>query len=487
MKTKIIPPGVYTIHNEKAYRLQEDVMTGVYGDNPHLSMFTHKMPYETGWDFDGEENLVIEAYGVTLLIDGFMTAVALQHCKNITIKGLTIDLKRRAYTQGIVVNVQEDFFDVQFPPEKWLSEKMPCPRMLFTDPETGHISGMLSASVESKAVKEFICENTLRFFYKIPQSRLGHTVGIMHTWHGCPSVLIYEAENITLQDVTIHSHPGMGIVGHRAHNVFLNGVKIVPAEGMTVSTNTDATHFVSCSGNLVYDHCEFSGHGDDGANVHSFYQTILEKTGERTYEMAVLVRTDIHSLKMEYPLPGDTLEYARKANLVPQGNFQVIESHPDPETRKCTVTLDRPLPEDCIGNVLTPINRMPALRFKDCYVHDHIARGVLCKTSNSVIENNRFSYCTLEGICVAAEVLWNESSRSENVWIRNNTCIHCGLTITTEASAPTEPIHKNICIEHNNIQGNVRVEHVSGLTLQSNRIEGNQKISNCNHIKEVSL
>lgn len=55
MKTKIIPPGVYTIHNDKAYRLQEDVMTGKYGDNPHLAMFTHKMPYEIGWDFEGEE------------------------------------------------------------------------------------------------------------------------------------------------------------------------------------------------------------------------------------------------------------------------------------------------------------------------------------------------------------------------------------------------------------------------------------------------
>ncbi len=485
MKTKIIPPGVYTIHNESAYRLQEEVMTGVYGDNPHLAMFTHKMPYETGWDFEGEEDLVIEAYGATLLVDGFMTAIALQHCRNITIKGLTIDLKRRAYSQGTVVQVQDGSFDVQFPPEKWLSETMPCPRMLFTDPLTGHISHVLNAALESRVLKTKIGDNTYRFPYSIPKSLLGHTVGVMHTWHGCPSILIYEAENITLQDVTIYSHPGMGIVGHRAHDVYLYGVKVVPADGMTVSTNTDATHFVSCSGDLVYDHCEFAGQGDDGANIHSFYQTILEKTGEATYKMAVLVRTDIHSLRMEYPLPGDTLEYSRKADLVPEGNYRVLESIPDYDTRQCTVTLERPLPEDCLGNVLTPINRLPALQFKDCYVHDHIARGILCRTSNSIIENNRFSYCTLEGICVAAEVLWNESSRSENVCIRNNTCENCGFTITMEASSPAEPIHKNITLEHNCIQGDVRIGYVSGLTLCKNRIDGKKEIINCNKIKEI--
>lgn len=485
MKTKIIPPGVYTIRNEKAYRLQEDVMNGIYGDNPQLAMFSHKMPYEIGWDFEGEEDLVIEAYGATLLIDGFMTALALQHCKNITIKGLTIDLKRRAYTQGTVVRVQEGSFDIRFSPEKWLSEKMPCPRMLFTDPETGHISDVLSASIESKAVKVLVEENTYRFFYNIPQSRVGHTVGVMHTWHGCPSVLIYEAENITLQDVVINSHPGMGIVGHRAHNVYLNSVKIVPADGMTVSTNTDATHFVSCSGDLVYNRCELSGHGDDGANVHSFYQTILEKIGETTYKMAVLVRSDIHSLRMEYPLPGDILEYAHKADLVPKGNYRVLKSIPDYDSRHCTVTLERPLPEDCLGNVLTPLNRLPFMRFTDCYVHDHVSRGVLCKTSNSVIENSRFAYCTGDGICVAAEVLWNESSRSENVLIRNNIFENCGLTITTEASAPTVPIHKNITIEHNCIQGDVHIGHVSGLTMCENRIYGKKEIINCEKIKEI--
>ena len=101
-------------------------MTGKYGDNPHLAMFTHKMPYETGWNFEGEEDLIVEAYGVTLQVDGFMTAVALQHCKNITIKGLTIDLKRRAYTPGKVTQISDRYFDVRFSGEKWLSEKMPC-------------------------------------------------------------------------------------------------------------------------------------------------------------------------------------------------------------------------------------------------------------------------------------------------------------------------------------------------------------------------
>lgn len=482
MRTKVIRPGIHLLRNENAHRLQEEVMTGVYGDNPHLAMFTHRMPYETGWDFEGEENLEIDATGATLLVDGFMTAVALQHCRNVTVKGLTIDLRRRAYSTGEVVKVGAGFFDIRFQPDEWLSEKMPAPRMLFTDPETGRISSVINAEVESRAVKERVGENTFRFFYTLSPSLLGHRAGVMHTWHSCPSILIYEAENITLKDVTILSHPGMGIVGHRARNVRLEGVRIVPAEGMNVSTNTDATHFISCSGELVYEGCEFEGCGDDGANIHSFYQTILSQTGTNTCETAVLVRTDIHSLRQEYPLPGDTLEYARKDDLIPRGEFRVLSSVPDPVSRRCTVTLDRPLPDDCAGCVLTPVNRIPALRFSGCTVRNNIARGILCRTCNADIESNHFEGCTLEGIAVAAEVWWNESGRSENVLIRDNTCVRCGITVSAEAPALTVPIHRNIRLENNRIEGNVRIGYVTGLTLENNKIAGSLSIDNCENI-----
>ena len=69
--------------------------------------------------------------------------------------------------------------------------------------------------------------------------------------------MVRNAKDVTFDDVTIHSHPGMGIVGHRCESVAMTGLKIVPRPGMLMSTNTDATHFTSCTGTVTIDNCEF--------------------------------------------------------------------------------------------------------------------------------------------------------------------------------------------------------------------------------------
>lgn len=493
----IIPPGEYILHDDTAYAYQQAVMEGEYGDNPHLKMFNHKSIHVIGLDFTGLENVTIEATGATLFSDGFMETLAIQRCKNVTIHGLTLDMKRRPYTRGVIRQVGDGWFDVEFADEKWVSEKMPIPRMLVMDEQKRLIVKSISAAVESTAVKERVGENTFRLFYPMEPEFTGKVFYALHTWHSRPAILIYEAENVTMSDVRVHCNPGMGVVGHRSRDITLNRLMIVPAIGEMASTNTDATHFVSCQGRLRLEGCCFEGQGDDAINVHGFYQTI-QAVEDDWVQLKVMVRCGIHSLRLEHPDVGDTLEWTARENLRVLDTYRVTAVELDEENQQCRVRLDRPLPANAVGEVMVNITQQPSLEFLGCHTRNHLARSMLVRTSNVLIEGCTFERSTINAISISAELFWNESTTSSNVVIRGNRILNCGgqgkdhisglsvggIDVYLGAEKNDLQLHRNITVEDNsidceNIDYAMRFSGVNGLCLRGNETNRPTLIENC--------
>ena len=105
--TLVVEPGTYTITSELARETQRAVMAGEYGPNPQKVMFTPKFVYSRGISFAGQSGTTVEAYGVTLMVDGFMEPVSIRDCENVTVRGFTIDHKRKPYSWGKVVSCGE--------------------------------------------------------------------------------------------------------------------------------------------------------------------------------------------------------------------------------------------------------------------------------------------------------------------------------------------------------------------------------------------
>ena len=499
--TLVIPAGRYILHDDKAYQQQYDLMHGRYTDNPYIATFNGNFDYVTGLDFTGLKDVVIEADGATFLIDGMMQPIAIQHCQNVTVIGLTLDMVRRAYSKGVIVRCDKDSFDVQFPDQKWISEQMPAPRMCVVGRRERRMVATIHADVESSASKERINEDTVRFFRQIAPKLLGEEIYVFHTWHTCPAVLIYEAEHTLLIDFKIHSHCGMGIVGHRSSDILLKRCMIVPAPGSAVSTNTDATHFTSCKGLLRCENCSYEGQGDDAINVHGFYQTI-EKHENGECVLCVNVRCSTHSLKFDHPDVGDELELVRKKNLAVEGGLYTVKAvELDHAAWKCRVTLDRPLPDDCVGEYLCDITQLPRLEFVGCHIRNHFARAMLLRTHGALIEGCSFESSILTAIHVSAECYWHESAASEDVVIRGNRIMHCGeldgvsadevggVNIYVGADHPDRPVHRNIRIENNlidcpNTRYAIRANFVDGLTVRNNQTNGAILIENCINVVE---
>lgn len=454
--TLIVDPGVYNITTERARAAQCAVMNGEYGENPEPVMFNPAYEYDRGLDFSGHKNSTVEAYGATLMVDGFMEDVSIRDCSGVTVRGLTLDVKRKPYSKGVVTSIETagDEATVYLEFDCEITEKMPC-----------RLRHVVYSARLGRFVPELCSINDFKYIDAHHGS--GRVVGaeslsvgdeyyIWHTFHSRPAILIEEALNTLIEDVTIHAHPGMGITAQHATNITVNRLRVIPSVGEHMSTNTDATHFASCRGLLRLDGCYFEGQGDDSINVHTYYYSVKEYNGREAL-LEVRAPTGTHAQSLDYPAVGDRLELTEFASCDPIDTYRVVGV----VTGKtdCRVVLDRALPESMEGLFLSDPDELPHVEFVNCTARNHFARSILIKSRTCLIENCTVSDVFELGVKVAAEAWWHEGINSENVTVRrcrfvNNgrasgVCGGIGIYMDTDVKKPS---HGTVTIEDNIIE-----------------------------------
>jgi parallel beta-helix repeat protein len=458
--TLIIPPGDYKISSNKGKELIHDVLTGKYGNDPEKHVFKHGFTYDIGLDLSGLHEVTIKGYGARLLFDGWLEAISVVNSSHVKIEGLTIDYIRKAYSYGEIIHVDPPYFDVKFFDKYEITEKTPSCRMYVYSEE----AKKLTACMYPAETKNLLEPQVLRFKSERPidSDLLNQKIVCWHMFHFRPAVLINESKHITLDSITIHSQPGMGIVGHRSDHIDIRGIRIIPEAGEPLSVNTDAMHFTSCKGTISVKNSQFSNHGDDVINVHNYYYNILSAEGT-TYQTMTTPNT--HAAIMDYPDSGETMELVDRRSLKIIDVYQVLDSKRDEASWTNQLTLDRLLPADYENYYLLNATRFPSLELINCHTSHNLARAVLIKTRNVLVEDCTFIASTSTAIHIAAEGNWMEGGTTENIRIINNTFLGCGymnqfnrasaVCINIVAENPNEiGLHKNVNIEGNTIIGN---------------------------------
>ncbi len=418
--TIFVEPGTYHITTPRARAAQDSVMSGEYGDNPQPVMFSPDYIYDRGLDFDGHEGTTLAADGVLLLVDGFMEDVSARNCRGVTIRGLTIDNKRRPYTKGFIKEVGNGAAKVEL--TEYMPQTAPIMRSGIYSPKYGRfVPDMRSVvkvlSNDGREAAVLLKGDT--------SDAVGDEVYFCHTWHSRPSILIENAKDILVDNVTIHCHAGMGVTGFHSENVTLRKFAVVPAPGEHHSTNTDATHFSSCRGKLVLDRCRFEGHGDDALNVHTYYYTVVEHFGNRAV-LEVRAPTGTHTQALDYPRVGDRMDLCGAKSLDVIKTYRVTAVEADEKRRVCTVELDGDLPDDVNGYLLADPDETPEVEIRNCSLKNHFARGFLIKSRKCFIENCDFEDIFELGVKVAAESSWHEGVNVDTIAIRNCRFKNCG-------------------------------------------------------------
>lgn len=477
-----MPKGVYILKDADAVNLEKRVLNGDMGENPEKIIYTPYYNYSKGLDFSGAKNVTVEASQVTLMCEGWMETFSLNFCEGVTIKGITIDYKRKPFVSGDVVNVTSTYFDVQFGPEKIVTDKMPLTRLTFWDKAVNR----LFPEPIYFPKRELLGNNMVRFHHSVPVSLKGSNVTVLNSLHFRPAILIHKSTSTTLEDVTIHAQAGMGVVGFDSKDIFLKRLSICPSKGYYQSTNTDATHFACCEGTLHFQGCYFQGQGDDATNVHGYYQTIVDSEGNNA-AIEVRAGTYTHAQVADVPRVGDEMELVEISTLKPVRTYKVTGiRHNIPETL-VHITLSDELPDNSSDYYLMNVTKLPRLVFENSVINSHLARGILVKTRDVVIRNNVFRNCSGTAVHIGAEANWHEGTHAKNVLVTDNVMTGCGLGAGSQAGAAgisviieaentdNTYLHENITIKNNLIKGNgnacgIYVGNAKGVTLENNKI-----------------
>lgn len=393
--------------------------------------------------------------------------------------------KRTPFTEGEIVESTSDYFDMKIDPTKYpYLRDVVTGRIHFFDTLKDRIyTGAWQEKKELQADKQ-----TIRVASSA-QPKVGDICILRHSGHGRAAVLVKESSNIVLENVTIHSQPGMGVVGHRSENITLKNLQVIPTPGTVTSTNTDATHFTSCKGKILFDGCKFGGQGDDCTNIHNYYWSIYQQNEKNKVKLTV-ENADLHALSLDYPDVGDivALVNIEDLNTVEQYIIQGVET--SIEDWSVVVTLDKSILGDVQKYYMTNLTRQPSVEIFNNTVRSHMARAFLIKTSNVHIAGNVVQSSSGSAIQLGAEAGWRESNPVSNILIENNWFIDCGYghgaqkgsAISAEINGLNlvpKKLNKDITIRNNVIravgESAIYVSGTNGVSIMNNEILGSLK------------
>lgn len=492
----MIPAETYRITSPLAREAMAHVLSGDWGENPQKVMFNPHYRYDSGFSLAGQHGTAVYADRATFLVDGFMEPVTIADCTDVTLRGLTIDHLRKPYAFGTVASLSESLNGwrdcvIRLDDACPITENSPIRlRYGFFDPET---CANRYANAEPPV---YIDAHHIRTRVQGDCVRLGDAFCTVHTFHARPGILIERAKNVRLVDVTIHSQPGMGIVGNRSEDVVIEGLSVVPSRGQYWSSNTDATHFTAMKGLLRFSHCRFSHHGDDATNVHGYYQAVVGVCGGNTYLTQEKTPDGTHAQTLDYPDIGDTVEVSRIDSMEVVDTLTVVGCTSLPDAWMCRVTFDHALPEDTDGLILADVTRLPRVEFVDCDVSHHFARSVLLKNRDSLVENCTFHRAQGPAVVAAAEAYWYEGVCPANLTVRGCRITDCGMwgeaagiVVKADCDHPAGQTIRNVSITDNEISADaahgIFVRNTDDVTIRGNRIHVQDApvvIESCTHV-----
>ncbi len=472
---------------------------------------TYRLAPENGgkvvWTLQGLKETEIIAEGVTLISAKLTRAVAIDHCSGVTLHGLTVDYDPLPFTQGTVSEVAGD--------QSWIDVKLhvgypakPYARIDVVDPVTRFRKEGMPFLWGTRA--EMKGEDSVRVFReKIGAAAKVGDLASLNTGpsaDGIPHALSIEhCDSITLDRVTIHSAPGMGILeaDGEGKTRYLQ-CKVVPGppppgakEERILSTSWDAMQTKTVRVGPHVEGCEIRDAGDDSWSVQSSDFMVLKRTGKTL----VLASRDEFTTgvqagdRLQQRLGGEVAKVVSRRDL-PQAQAElspdVIGKLQDPPSwsewkvspRCIEVVLDAELPLSPGDSLFSPDRMGNGFEFINNRIRS--SGRVLIKAAGR-IEGNVLD--TPHALTICPELPGNAAAGIDGLVIRRNIIRRAGwfcpapwsasagaLSITAGAKPPdmrAAGVFANLVIEDNLFEDcegpNLVLSSAKGVVIRNNR------------------
>lgn len=468
------------------------------------------------------ENIEILAQGVEMICTQTTRALTLANCRNVTLRGLTVDYDPLPYTQGRIVRLSQD--------------------------NTVHAIELFAGYPRGDQVQDFKYEifkpdtRTLRFGsyhdFRVVSKEADHirverggpyhgeqvgdiiAIGTSHAPDGQIPHAIFttQSKNVVLEGITLYASNCFGFFETECERTTYRQCRIARrpaqddlkerADPRIRSLDADAFHskFAVVGPQLI--ECTAHFQADDCINICGSYHMVMACAGSH---LRVLAKGAMNIQ------PGDPLEVvtydgrrladAQALSVTPQGQTTEEEQaflrdqhlhkpFTDGSLRQIyEVAIDRPV-DLARGSIIAAANRMGnGFKVTGCDFGYNRSRGILIKASHGEVSHNRLVGCVGEAIKVAPEFWWLEAGSSNDVRITGNIIEHCdSMGIAVYAQAGTGGLapagaHRDIVIEGNTFRDvagtDIWVTSTRGLTLRDNVFDGNEADIKLEHCERV--
>ena len=479
-------PGEYDFINPQAVADWQDVLFGKV-DYDTLWGRTGK-PYNTEIVLRNLKNVTVEGYGAMLWMEGLTAALTVEACEHVTLKGFSINWRRPHFTLAGIEAIEDEWLTLRLSHGFTLEGGEVVWGLYDYDPMNHECCHVYKFRGMSPLLRQE--DGTFRLNVGKTAARMfpGMQLILRHVGNYRPIIHLLHSSDIRLEDVTVYTGPGMGVIGHYSKDITFRRFSVRPWENRVMSTTTDSTHFISCSGLIDYEDCYFEGAGDDAVNVHGFYLKVAEIIDDYTLRTGILRHDGTQDQVCDAPQVGEMVAFYPEGEQNEFAQAELVEADVNEDTWDIRLKFKEPV---CAklkpGDMLTQCSNVAALRFHRCHVRSQRARGVLSQTRNVLIEGCLFELLSGTAIHVESDLVegWYESIAARNVVIRDNTMRRCGYADGTYQNASgvaiesgetdnSVGVHKNILVEGNRITGcgatGIAVMNASEVTVRENDV-----------------
>lgn len=494
-----------------------------YYFSPHKELFldyrisnSTVMPYRVlGILMKHMKNCKLSGNGARLWFAGQMQAITLDRCASVRIENLTVNWKKPLVAEGEVVALHTESdgsrkADVRIDPaafphrlrENWLE----------FDVGADEWYGISQDAIAFEPYKRTVRRGTgdiglggpmvglgdniyrITILNRTPLS-VGDILVLRHNSRIHAGVFSEKCEDLDLENITVHSCGGLGILAQFCHNLTYRGIHFVPDAALgrkIVNGRDDGFHLTCNSGKITVTECTFLGLMDDPINVHGCCVTSAELLDEKSVRCRYM-HSDACGFHY-WAEAGDRIAFIDQGNMSCIGEA-VAESYRLEELGTFVLTFREPIARELADRLgagqslaLDNLTHTAAFvctknRFGSCR-----ARSVLVSTPKPVLIAENCFESSGSAVLVAGDSnYWYESGECHDVEIRDNMftdlCLTSGYQFgegvisicpVVPKPDPEKPYHKNIRIVGNTFDtADTPVLYgfsCEGLTFSGNRI-----------------
>ena len=394
--------------------------------------------------FNRIENLEVIATGVTLLrTNNESRGIDLDHCKHLTLRGLTVRCETVPFTQGTIEGIDPDGL--------WVDLRVDAgyPVEYLQRRTTGYVFNRKTREWKAGTYDYGIkaAERKGGNFVRLTlDGKLGGDVKVgdlmAFRGPGAQDVYVPGCETINLDGLTLMGGTGFcvhedGGEGGSRYSYTLtyppkpDGATAAPL----IASNADAFHSGGARKGPTLENCSFEGMCDDGIPIHGYYGLVVERRDAgKTLLMA-------GPWDRSFFRPGDPIRVLDKTGAI-VGESKILSGGPAPDGfapknppdddhfkldgNFFQLKLDKPVPAEPGFRASDPNAMGSGFVIRGCKIKNHRARGILIKADDGLIEGNEVDGSTIAGLVISPEYYWNEAGYSRSVIVRNNVFRHCG-------------------------------------------------------------